>query len=133
MKKLIMILLFLVSLTIQATTYYVAPSTASPAGSDSNSGTIGSPWLTLNHAWAAVSAGDTIYMRGGTWTYAMMGTTQLTNKSGTAGNYITIENYPGESPIINFSANTFSSQVIGIYIQNANYFYIFYIAFQQLD
>jgi len=79
-------------------TYYLAPSTASPAGSDSNSGTIGSPWLTLNKAWTVVTAGDTIYMRGGTYIYAAQ--QYLTGESGTSGNLIKIWAYSGELPII---------------------------------
>ena len=116
MKKLIIIPLLLICLLSSATTYYV-----STTGSNNNSGTLSSPFATLNKAWSVVTAGDIIYVRGGTYTYAMMGQTTLSGKSGTSGNPITIQNYPGESPVINFSANTFTSQVIGIAMQNANY------------
>jgi hypothetical protein len=123
MKKLIIFLFLFISLLSQATTYYVAPSTASPAGSDSNSGTISSPWLSLNHALSYVSAGDIIYMRGGTYRYNTTGTV-ISGKNGSAGNYINIWAYPGEVPIINYDNETFTSQLIGIYIQNANYLYL---------
>lgn len=75
-------------------TYYL-----SPTGSDSNSGTIGSPWFSLNKLWTVIAAGDTAYMRGGTYSY----TTQqvLTGKSGTSGNMISVFAYPDETPVIN--------------------------------
>jgi hypothetical protein len=101
-------------------TYYVATN-----GKDTNSGTsINSPFATINKAWSMVSAGDIIYVRGGTYTYSVIKETVLSDRSGTAGKMINIWNYPGEKPIIDFSANTFTSQVMGIRLQNANYIYI---------
>lgn len=119
MKKLLIIPFLLISLLSSATTYYV-----STTGSNNNSGTLSSPFATINKAWSMVSAGDIIYVRGGTYTYAMMGQTVLSGKSGTAGNLITITNYPGESPVINFSSSTFTSQVMGIWVHDANYVYL---------
>jgi hypothetical protein len=71
------------------TVYYVSPN-----GSDSNNGTsLTSPFKTVNKAVASVKAGDTIYVRGGTY--------QLTSAvnpkvSGTSGNPITLANYKNE-------------------------------------
>ena len=45
-----------------ATKYYVAP-----AGSDTNSGTITAPFLTIQRAQTAVVAGDTVWVRGCTY------------------------------------------------------------------
>ncbi len=70
----------------------------SPIGSDANPGTLASPFYTLNNAWVSVSAGDTIYMRGGTYTYPNQ--VNLSGKNGSTGNLIKIWNYPGEVPII---------------------------------
>src|ERR1035437_139593 len=124
MKKLLFFLTFLiVTLIAQATTYYVAPSTASPAGSDSNDGSLAHPWFTLNHALGYVSAGDIIYMRGGTYHYNTTGTV-ISGKNGTAGNYINIWNYPGENPVIDYGNETFPSQLIGIYLTNCSYIYL---------
>lgn len=89
-------LLFAVSMAIPlpkahaASNYYVAPN-----GNYSNDGSIHSPWPTIAKAMEAVQPGDTIYVRGGTYT----GETYLT-KSGNANAYITIRNYPGEIPIL---------------------------------
>jgi Right handed beta helix region len=47
----------------QARTYFVATT-----GNDANAGTITSPWLTLSHAVAQLAPGDTLWIRGGTYT-----------------------------------------------------------------
>jgi len=47
-----------------ATTYYVAPP---PTGNDSNNGSSGSPWATLQHAVDAIGNGDTILVANGTY------------------------------------------------------------------
>ena len=67
MKKLLTLLIFLISIHVFADTYYVAPSDATPAGNDANAGTIAAPWLTWTKVYAEVSAGDTVYFRGGTY------------------------------------------------------------------
>ena len=74
MKQLIFIIFLLISLSLQGATYYV-----STTGSNSNSGTIGSPWLTWQYGFDQANAGDIVYIRGGT--YAMTGTlsTQAVN------------------------------------------------------
>ncbi len=43
-------------------TYYVSKS-----GNNSNPGTAAAPWLTISHAAAKVAAGDTVYVRAGTY------------------------------------------------------------------
>jgi hypothetical protein len=65
MKKLLIIfLLFIAQHSLAQTTHYV-----STTGSNSNSGTSGSPWLTLSYACTQVTtAGDTIYLNPGTYT-----------------------------------------------------------------
>lgn len=120
MKKLLYILLFIPSLAF-GTDYYVATT-----GNDGNAGTIGSPFKTLNKAWSVVAAGETIYMRGGKYTYAIIGETVLSGKSGTNGNMIKIYNYPGESPVIDFSDHTYSAGTggQGIRLNNANYIHM---------
>ena len=48
--------------TAAGTTYYVATN-----GSDSNDGSSGAPWATLQHAVDTIAAGDTIVVRAGTY------------------------------------------------------------------
>lgn len=70
-------------------TYYVAKT-----GSDDNAGTLAAPWLTLTHAASHLTAGDTLYIRVGTYvesvTFAVNGTatSRITiDSSGTATHY----------------------------------------------
>jgi hypothetical protein len=79
-----------------AAEYYV-----SPTGSDSNPGTQASPFATLQKANNSAAAGDTIWMRAGTYSI----TSQLTlSKSGTSDtNRTKIWAYAGEVPILDIS------------------------------
>ena len=70
---------------------------ASPTGSDSNSGTIDQPWKTFNYAQGQLAAGDTLYLRGGT--YFESSTVSIT-RQGNASAWITIQSYPGEQATI---------------------------------
>jgi len=63
----------------------------SPSGSDSNSGSEAQPWRTLAKAFGAVSAGQTVYLRAGT--YAEWVTF---SRSGSSSAPITVRSYPGE-------------------------------------
>src|SRR5664280_1956586 len=62
MKNTLIILLFLLSNTIGATTYYISTS-----GSNSNNGSSGSPWATLAYACTKTTAGDVINVGIGTF------------------------------------------------------------------
>ncbi len=73
--------------------YYVAKN-----GSDSNNGSINSPWLTINKAVSTISAGSKVYIREGIYE----GYITLVAK-GTESQPITIAAYPGESPVIDGS------------------------------
>jgi hypothetical protein len=88
--------LFLATGRASAAEYYV-----SPTGSDSNAGTQASPFATLQKANNSAAAGDTIWMRAGTYNT----TGQITlSKSGTSDtNRTKIWAYPGEVPVIDFS------------------------------
>src|SRR5438552_2085039 len=79
------------AVSASAATYYVATN-----GIDTNPGTISQPFATLQKAANLANPGDTIYMRGGTYTLAA----QITiSRNGSSGNYINVVNYPGEVPI----------------------------------
>ncbi|RPI00731.1 MAG: DUF1565 domain-containing protein, partial [Ignavibacteriae bacterium] len=119
MKNIIILIFLSLSQLASSATFYVATN-----GNDNNSGSIDSPFKTINKAWSRVSAGDIIYVRGGTYTYSMMPSTTLNNKSGTSGNLIKIWNYSGEFPVIDYSAETFTTQKIGIQMTGSNYIHI---------
>jgi len=72
-------------------TYYVAPP---PAGDDGNSGSMGSPWATLQHAADSVAAGDTVLVRAGSYDGGHFTT------SGIAGQPIRLAAFPGETAIV---------------------------------
>ncbi|KAJ2896243.1 pectate lyase [Zalerion maritima] len=76
----------------QATDIYVSTS-----GSDSNSGTSSSPYASLQMAVDAASAGDTIYLRGGTYNFSE--NVQI-DAVCTSSAPCTIRAYPGESVIL---------------------------------
>lgn len=73
--------------------YYVAPN-----GDDSSPGMFNQPWKTIQKAANTLTAGDTVYIRAGT--YHEMVEPQ---NSGSAGNYITYIAYPGDLVTINGS------------------------------
>ena len=96
-----------------AADYYVATN-----GNDSALGTsTNTAFATLAHAVGVVSAGDTIYMRGGTYNLtAKISLSQI----GTAANPYRIRAYSGEHPSINCSAvgsNTDGFSLTGAYWQ----------------
>jgi chitodextrinase len=92
------------AVTTGGNTYYL-----SPTGNDNNACTQVAPCFTLQKAWALVSAGSTVYLRGGTYTYTKQ--QGLTGKSGTAGNLIKVWAYPGETPIITRSATGYTTDI----------------------
>ncbi len=138
---LISVLIFLSHGISSAQPYYVSPS-----GSDSNTGTISSPFLTIGKAVTKVSAGQTIYLRGGTYNLT---STITISKSGTASAYINLFAYQSERPVLNFSGQAFGSRGVqlsgsywhvkgiditmagdnGLYIGGGNYNVIEYCSF----
>ena len=92
---------------LRAATYYVATD-----GNDANPGTLASPFATIQRGQTAAVAGDTVYIRGGTYvmTEAQIATrvsiwayvTHLT-KSGSYGARINYWAYPGERPVFDYS------------------------------
>ncbi len=91
-----------------AAEYYVAAS-----GSDSNPGTMGQPFATLQKGANIAVAGDTVFLRGGTYavtTPTTNGARILLSKSGTSDtNRIKFWAYPGEVPVFDFSKMTIST------------------------
>lgn len=75
--------------------YYVSPD-----GDDSNSGSKGQPFATLETAVNEVSGGGTIYLRGGI--YRRKKGVQITDVEGNSDARITVAGYPGERPVYRF-------------------------------
>jgi MYXO-CTERM domain-containing protein len=91
-----------------ATDYYV-----SPTGSDTNAGTIDAPFATIQKGADTAVAGDTVWLRGGTYkitTPQSSGAGIEFSKSGTSDtNRINYFAYTGETPLIDFTNMTIST------------------------
>ena len=122
-----LIWLFLIPVSLNATTYYVATD-----GSDSNAGTKDKPFATLNAAQNKVVAGDTLYFRGGTYSIResqIMGyeVNDLyacvfdLSKSGTATKPICYFGYPGERPVFDLSKVKPANKRISVFYLNGSY------------
>ncbi|GIH14915.1 right-handed parallel beta-helix repeat-containing protein [Rugosimonospora africana] len=108
--------------------YYVAPN-----GSDSAAGTQSAPWASVAHAESVAGAGDTVYLRGGTYrfTHANKACASQTdrvdavtlNKSGTSGSPIRYWAYPGEKPVFDFSPMTDDCRIKGFDV-TGSYIYL---------
>jgi hypothetical protein len=95
---------------------YVAPN-----GTDSAAGTESNP-TTLTSALTRVAAGGTIYMRGGTYGYAQTVTIAQGN-NGTSSARKTLAAYPGETPVLNFSAQSEDPANRGLAV-NGSYWHV---------
>jgi MYXO-CTERM domain-containing protein len=91
-----------------AADYYVAPT-----GSDANPGTLAQPFASLQKGANVAQAGDTVYIRGGTYsivTPATSGAGITFTKSGTSdANRIRYWAYSGEVPVFDFSQMAIST------------------------
>ena len=110
-RNFLAIILFFGLQILWAQDYYVSDSN----GSDNNSGTIDSPFKTINKGISMVNAGGTVYVMNGVYQNANYGNVDPStstnmnnqhvvtiNKSGTEDAYITLRNYPGDTPKIQF-------------------------------
>ncbi|WP_307858125.1 pectate lyase family protein [Cellulomonas fulva] len=106
-----------------AGTLYVAPT-----GSASAAGTLSSP-TTLESAISRVASGGEIFLRGGT--YRLSQTVVIPpGKDGTAGDRTLLSAYPGETPVLDFSAQTELSTNRGLSL-NADYWHLYGIVVQR--
>ncbi|CEL60903.1 hypothetical protein RSOLAG1IB_04142 [Rhizoctonia solani AG-1 IB] len=94
----------------RATAIYVSPS-----GNDSNAGTLAAPLKSIQTAINKAVAGDTIYLRGGT--YSLTTNIQVT-KSGTSSAPYTITNYQSEKVIIDGEGLPYTPAELGGSIPN---------------
>ncbi|HVU33666.1 MAG TPA: DUF1565 domain-containing protein [Opitutaceae bacterium] len=113
----LLVVLALLPASLLAASYYVSPS-----GSDSNPGTLSSPFKSITKAQSVASSGDTVYLRGGTYSSFTIASSDSTyhyvhalNKAG-----ITYTNYSTEVPVFNFSSIPTDLRVAGFYITASN-------------
>lgn len=96
----------------QGAVFYVAPT-----GDDSNPGTAAYPWQTIQKAADTLAAGDTVYIRAGTYTERV-----TPQNSGSAGRVITYAAYPGETATMDGSGVTLPDDLAGQFeISNVSY------------
>ncbi|MFN8253664.1 MAG: right-handed parallel beta-helix repeat-containing protein [Ferruginibacter sp.] len=91
-----------------ANNYYVAPN-----GNDNNNGSVSAPFATIQKAQTVVQPGDTVFLRGGKYEMSEANISKkergyacisYLDKSGVAGKYISYINYPGETPVFDYTA-----------------------------
>ncbi|MEV6614347.1 right-handed parallel beta-helix repeat-containing protein [Streptomyces sp. NPDC051051] len=99
-----------------ATALYVAPN-----GTDSAAGTQTAP-TTLTSAISRITPGGTIYLRGGTYSHAQTVTIPAGN-DGTAADRTELLAYPGETPVLNFSAQAEDPANRGLAV-NGSYWHV---------
>ena len=92
-------------------TYYVATT-----GNDANAGTAAAPWRSLSGAIGRLAAGDTLFVRGGTYAAATDEQFNIEAKNGSNSAWITIAAYPGERPVVKLN-----SYWQGFYVNNSSY------------
>ena len=99
-KKLVLtsILVLSFSQIFSQNTYYVAPS--SSGGDNGNIGSLAAPFETLAYAIEQLSAGDTLYIREGTYRETI-----TIDEDGTSSSLITIQNYNNEDVTIDGTTN----------------------------
>jgi hypothetical protein len=102
---------------LEAATYYIDGSN----GSDSNPGTIASPWKTISKANTTLRADDTVLIKAGTYSPQQINPSH----SGSSGKYITYQNYNDDKVII-------SNRSYGYVLKNVNYIKIDSIRFDDI-
>ena len=110
--RIIFLLLMAVPVIAEAADYYVATD-----GDNGNEGSVASPWRNIQYAVDTVVPPDTIYVRGGVYSELI-----TFNRSGSAaGGYITLRNYPVETPVVDGTGIGVSSNTGLIYLENISY------------
>src|SRR5690348_15918724 len=116
------LLVLVTSMQSPAATYYIATN-----GSDSSTtGSQTAPYATITKAIGEAVAGDTIFVRGGTYNIS---STIGISKAGTAANPYHLMAFGGETPVLDFSGEAAGArgiqldsdywQIKGLTIQNA--------------
>lgn len=108
----VLLIILLVFIPCFADVYYVSQDADGTfeAGDNDNPGTEDQPWATVKYAAAQAEAGDTVLIKDGTYTEAV-----IVQNSGSEDNYIVFMNAPGHAPVLD-GENT--------RLQNEGFFYI---------
>jgi hypothetical protein len=97
--------------TLPPGNYYVSVS-----GSDANPGTLALPWQHIQYAMDRVGAGSTVNVMNGVYNE-----TVAFPRSGTSGNYIVLQNYPGDTPVIDGTGLPINGETGLVVIENKAY------------
>jgi len=132
MKRLLTVLFLFLFVNSFATIKYMAPW-----GDDSNAGTYVAPFKTLEYSVTQISAGDTLYLRGGTYQVNKSASTanriDISGLDGSASAYYKIWNYPGENPVYDFgNILCTAGGVWGFILQSSDHVWIRGIEFKNL-
>ena len=114
-KKLFITFAIFISSIASGTTYYV-----SSTGSSSGIGTISNPYDFTTGNGKAITGGDSLIIRGGSYNFT---TPQKFKNSGSIGMYIQIVAYPGEIPIFDFRRQVYNSGSQGV-VLSGNYVHL---------
>lgn len=127
MNKILMIVLVLTLVAlVEADQYWVSPTGAATwTNAKSTTALSGAACCKLDTANAKASAGDTVWLRGGTYTLATYGINPT--KSGTSSAKILFSAYTGESPIIQGDGN--GTTQYGLYLVGDKNIHVNGIAF----
>ena len=98
--------------TLPPGSYYVSVS-----GSDSNPGSQAAPWRHIQYAVDKVGPGSTVYVMTGVYNE----TVTFHNSGSAGGGYITLQNYPGNTPVIDGTGIAISGETGLIVIENKAY------------
>ena len=115
MRTLFLLCIFALATSASGSVYYLSPQGDDLLGN----GSINSPWFTLEKAWKAAAAGDTIWLRGGTYKYSTM--QDITGKSGQNERRIKFWAYNGESLVITISSDFERATQSNLIYVEANY------------
>ncbi len=74
---------------------YHVDDCSAPTCSDSNNGSLATPWRTINHGAQTAVAGETVYVHAGTYT----GNVTVANSGSSSSSRITIAAYPGDEQL----------------------------------
>lgn len=125
----IILLVFLGHTSARATQIFV-----SPEGDDGNAGTIEQPLRSVQKAQELLSPGDTVYIRGGTYTLTeeeisrvennLFACISFLNKSGEENARINYWAYPGEQPVFDMHAVKPAGQRVVCFWVSGNYIHL---------